>query len=603
VDHGKSTLVRALTGIDPDRLEEEKRRGLTIDLGFAWLTVRSGQQVGIVDVPGHERFIKNMLAGAGSVDLALFVVAANEGWKPQSQEHLDIMSLLQVTAAIVVITKADTVGAEEIALVREEIADHLAPTTLAGSPILEVSATTGKGLDELIAEIEGFIGRAPRADGSGRARLWIDRAFSIKGSGTVVTGTLGQGTLSNGQEIEILPGAGRARIRAIQSHQTRVEELGPGNRTALNLVGVELEALHRGDAVVGPGAWRPTEQIVASVRLLPHLDHQPKLRSNYKLHLGSVELDAAVRFLGAVPQPGQSGFALIRLAHPTVVDWHDKFILRDSGRKQTIGGGVVLEAHAQELPKREEALLPASTARLQAAHRADYLAVLLEEQGYLKLDEIPVKTGLGVEGLAPSALKLGSLAVSAAYFDLTTERIKGLLESYQQANPMQPGLPLTALRAQLGLPAPVLEELVAELASRDLVVADATVVRTAGFAPKVMGPEALKLIDELNSKGNSPPPADELLSRHGAELVRALVRSGELVRVSPGLIFSAEGIRQIKRQIAERIGSAGPFTVAEFRDMVSTTRKYAVPLLEYLDQIGFTSRRGDLRALGPKPSL
>ncbi|HEX2259550.1 MAG TPA: selenocysteine-specific translation elongation factor, partial [Actinomycetota bacterium] len=391
VDHGKSTLVKALTGIDPDRLEEEKRRGLTIDLGFAWLTTPAGRQVGIVDVPGHERFIKNMLAGAGGIDLNLFVVAANEGWKPQSQEHLDIMDLLGISSAIVVITKTDIVDQSAVAVLREEIEERLQGTTLEGSTILEVSALTGLGLEELLAEVDAVLLRAPEPSWSSRTRLWIDRVFSIRGSGTVVTGTLGGGPLHTDQEVEILPGGYRARIRAIQSHRRELLFLGPGNRAALNLVGIEQEALGRGDTLTNPGDWRVTDRLIASLQFLPNLDHEPEARGAYKLHVGSVEIDASIRFLEATPGPGESALAAIRLARATVLDFKDRFILRDSGRRQTVGGGQVLEAHPATSKDRELVTPAGARARLSAPDRHAYLQILLEEQGYLAVQEIPVR--------------------------------------------------------------------------------------------------------------------------------------------------------------------------------------------------------------------
>jgi selenocysteine-specific elongation factor len=600
VDHGKSTLVKALTGIDPDRLEEEKRRGLTIDLGFAWLTTPAGRQVGIVDVPGHEKFIKNMLAGAGAIHLNLFIVAANEGWKPQSQEHLDIMDLLGISSAIVVITKTDMVDPSLVTALRQEIEARIRGTTLEGSTILEVSAVSGRGLEELLAEIDSVLRRTPEPDGMSRTRLWIDRVFSIKGSGTVVTGTLGGGPLHTDQEVEILPGGHRARIRAIQSHGRELLFLGPGNRAALNLVGVEQQALGRGDTLTNPGDWRVTDRLIAWIRFLPHLDHEPQARGAYKLHVGSVEIDASLRFLTDSAKPDTSALAAIHLARPTVLDFKDRFILRDSGRRQTVGGGIVLEAHPARSKDRELITTGQAEARLSAADRRAYLQILLEEQGFLAFQEIQVLTGLKIAKLDPPSINLASFAVSLPTFDRLIGRIEELLRRHQDTHPLEAGMPLTMLRSELRLPSQLLDELVGELVRRDVIRADSTAIRTRDFSPQVEGPEKVRLLQELEAAGASPPTIEQLSSRYNPEMIRALVRSGELVQISPSQVFAAGLVDRIKAQIVRRAREKGPFTVADFRDMVSTSRKYAVPLLEYLDHIGFTFRKGDLRTLGPK---
>lgn len=602
VDHGKSTLVQALTGIDPDRLAEEKRRGLTIDLGFAWLTTPAGHELGIVDVPGHERFIKNMLAGAGSVNMNLFVVAANEGWMPQSQEHLDILDLLGVGASIVVVTKADLVDADTLELVKATVAEQIAATALAGSPILAVSATTGAGIKLLLDEIDALVERTPAPPDLGRPRMWIDRVFKIKGSGTVVTGTLAGGSLATEQLVEVLPGHAKARIRSIQSHRRRLENVDPGNRTALNLVGAD-ESVARGDTIGAVGAWRTSDRLVASLRFVEHLDYVPTQRGAYKFHIGSVEVDATLRFLQTPQEAGEPAIVAIRLARPTVMDFSDHFILRDAGRKLTVGGGFVLEPHPGRL--RGDAAIVAARARLAAAGRLAYLSVLLDEAEFLPVEEIFIRTGLhpdhdlaGVE-----LLRLPTYVVSTPGFERIRGQVLSHVRSYQQSHPLDTGLPLTTLRAALGLDRAFLTELVGELARRNLVVADATAVRTPEFVPRVHTPEKQRLMDELTAAGASPPTIRELGQTHGADLVRAVIRAGELIQVSDDHAYPAEWIRHVKQLIAEHIAEHGPFTVAEFRDMVGTTRKYAVPFLEYLDRSGFTLRDGNLRKLGHRAEV
>lgn len=599
VDHGKSTLVLALTGIDPDRLEEEKRRGLTIDLGFAFFTTPSGKQVGIVDVPGHEKFIKNMLAGVGAIDLNLFIVAANEGWKPQSQEHLDIMNLLGVCSAIVVLTKVDSVSRDEIDHTRLAVEERLLGTSLQGSPILEVSAVNGTGLAELIQAIDEALA-VPDAEGERRrTRLWIDRAFIIKGSGTVVTGTLDGGPLRVNQEVEILPSGRKARIRTIQSHNQDVTEVEPGNRTALNLVGVERTTVARGDTLTVPGTWRPTEKVLAHLQFLNN-GFEPRAGTGYKFHVGSIEIEAAVRLYGEKPGPGGEALALVLLDKPATLEFHDRFILRDSGTHQTVGGGVVLEAHPEPLGRSANVLRAAAEARRGAGDRADYLNILLYEQGHLRCDEVLVRTGLAAESCDQGgSLRLGDYLVARPWYEKTSARIDLRLRAYQDANPVDAGMPLTALRRDLHINDGVLAVVLDELVRTGAAVADSTAVRTADFVPQTVGPQQQRLIDQLRQAGVAPPTMMELNQQHGQALIRAMIRSGELIQVNP-FVFSADFIAGLKEKIADHVTEQGPFTVADFRDLVGTTRKYAVPLLEFLDQAGFTARRGDVRVLGPR---
>ncbi|MGQ0678893.1 MAG: selenocysteine-specific translation elongation factor [Actinomycetota bacterium] len=597
VDHGKSTLVLALSGIDPDRLEEEKRRGLTVDLGFAHFTTPAGRLVGIVDVPGHERFIKNMLAGVGAIDLNLFLVAANEGWKPQSQEHLDIMNLLGVCRAIVVLSKVDAATPDQIAKVRRTVAERLEGTSLEASPVVELSATTGQGMPELLGLIDEALAGATRPEPR-RPRMWVDRAFTIKGSGTVVTGTLSGGALRVGQEVEILPAKHRARIRTIQSHNQELAKVDPGSRAALNLSGVEKGGIKRGDVLAAPGIWRATQRMLARVRFLPG-EFEPRAGTGYKLHVGSIEIETALRFVGEVPAAGEEGIVLALLDKPTVLDFHDRFILRDSGRHQTVAGGQVLEAHAERLGRSTVGLAAAAVARETAGNGAAYLEVLLLEQGAIPLDEVLVQSGLANTEYPPEALRLGDYLASRTWFNRTAEGVAGRLRLYQQAHPVESGMPVTVLRKDVALAAPVLGVLLDELVRTGVVVADATAVRTADFTPQTSRPEQLELLEMLREAGAAPPSLAELNQKYDSALVRSLIRTGQVIQVTP-FVFSAEFMAGLKESVLRRVAGTGPFTVAEFRDLIGTTRKYAVPLLEHLDHTGFTARRGALRVLGPK---
>lgn len=591
VDHGKSRLVQTLTGIDPDRWEEEKRRGLTIDLGFAWLTI-GGQEVGIVDVPGHERFIKNMLAGVGAVNATLFIVAANEGWKPQSQEHLDILDLLDVRNAVVALTKVDLVDETQRDAAIAEVTSRLAPTSLSGAEIVPVSAVTGVGLESLQKALGQVLDRAPAPNDQGRPRLWVDRAFTIAGSGTVVTGTLIDGGLSK-EEVLILPPDRRARVRSIQSHQKQVETIGPGHRTALNLAGVDSDDVRRGDVVTRHGSWAPTSRLLVTLRFVSGLPHAPTERGSFKFYLGSAERDAQIRFLEA------EGLADVRLAEPVVADWHDRFVLRDAGRRETLGGGQILEPHAE--PQRRPAALESARRRVEATDRQTYAQVLVEETGAISVEELWTRAGITAE--AASHLlgeRLDSLIVSSSLFAEVERTLVEAVQRHQSEQPLSPGLPLAAARSLIELDPRAFDKTIGELVRRGSLVADEEVLRTAEHAPAATGPARDSLIDELSRAGASPPTIPELEKRFDPALIKALVRSRELLQISNDLVYPAAWIAELKRSLKELLDRSGPFTVAAFRDAVGTTRKYAVPLLEYLDQIGFTRRRGDLREPGPK---
>ncbi len=380
VDHGKSSLVLALTGTDPDRFEEEKRRGLTIDLGFAHTTLPSGEQISFVDVPGHVRFLRNMLAGVGAVDACVFVVAATEGWKPQSEEHLRILELLGISHGLVALTKVDLVDDEWRELAELDVADHVAGTFLEGSPIVAISSVSGQGLDHLATELDRLVTTTPAAADRGRARLWIDRVFAAKGSGTVVTGTLTGGTIAVDDQVVVGPGQRAARVRAIQTLGTAVERIGPGHRVALNLAGVEHHQLHRGDAVVHPGRWRPTDRIDASLAVLASLDHDVGRRGAYLAYIGSGEVPVRLRVLGAdALAPGSQGCVRLHLARRLPLLPGDRFVLRESGRDETVGGGEVLDI----APVR-----PASTARPDRS-----VERVVAERGWVDVDELELLTG------------------------------------------------------------------------------------------------------------------------------------------------------------------------------------------------------------------
>ncbi len=552
VDHGKSTLVEALTGTNPDRWEEERRRGLTIDLGFAHT-----DEVSFIDVPGHVRFLRNMLAGVGGVDACLFVVAATEGWKPQSEEHLRILELVGLTHGIVALTKVDLVDEEWSELQQLDVGDHLAGTFLATAPIIGVSATTGAGLAELRAALHELVGFTPAATDRGRPRLWIDRVFAAKGSGTVVTGTLTGGTVSIDDQLHA---GGRAvRIRGIQSHGERRDRIEPGNRVALNLVGVDHTELGRGDAVVMPSQWRPTLCVDASLTVLGSLKHKVSRRGAYLAHIGSGEFPVRLRVLGHESiEPGGQGLVRLHIATALPLTPGDRFVLRESGRDETVGGGEVLDVAP---------VLPASRARPDRR-----VERVVAERGWVTVEDLAALTG---EHHEPT---IGGWVVSAAALH---EMATGLGERIAAAGDL--GLDTSSLDAR--------ERSV--LATLDGVVADAGRARPANSAdPLADHPFLSALLDG----GFAPPDSGGVDRLQLRELVRR-----KLVVERDGLYFHPCAIDAAANAAADLLRAhPGGFTVSQFREALGVTRKHALPLAAELDARGITRRREDLRIAGPK---
>lgn len=597
VDHGKSTLVTALTGIDPDRFAEEKQRGLTIDLGFAWLALPSGREVGIVDVPGHERFIKNMLAGAGGINICIFVVAANEGWMPQSAEHLAILDILEVRAGVVALTKADTVDGRQLELVTKEIRDRLVGTTLEAAAIVPCAAPAGTGLAELVAELDRLTGATAPAPDLGRPRLWIDRVFTIAGAGTVVTGTLAGGSIAVGNSVELAPSGRKARVRTIQSHKKEVQEIGPGNRVALNLAGLEREGAARGDAVVASGRFRPTRRIDVALHALrsgpADGNNGITTKGAHLLYAGSAEVAVRIKLLGTDRiAPGERGYAQLSLSDPLPVARGDRFVLRDAGRVLTLGGGRVLDplpAPARRTDTARVALLE----RLEYATDDEALVVLVTAHGAIDRAEALARSGATS---APAGVtQLGPLLVSDAELERLADATRGALGTHHQRHPLEAGMGRSVLRGEIGVAAEVLDDLLARIED---VTAEGASVRLSGHRIQLSSEEEAartRVIERLEHSGFTPPLTKDLEVE--PQLLRALSDAGEIVRV--GDFYLTRGQAETARKtVREHIEATGPVTVADIRDLLGTTRKYAVPLCEWLDATGVTRRRGDLRTLG-----
>jgi len=573
VDHGKSTLVRALTGTDPDRWAEEKARGLTIDLGFATTTFESGRSVSLVDVPGHVRFLRNMLSGVGAVDGCLFVVAATEGWKPQSEEHLRILDILGITQGLVVLTKVDLVDDELRELARLDVEEHVAGSFLEGAPIVEVAAgdgPEGEGIDRIRLLLDDLAGEAEGRVATGNPRLWVDRAFAPAGVGTVVTGTLTGGPVAVGQELSLGASDGRlVRVRGIQNHHRDLDRVDAGNRVAFNLVGVSHHEVQRGDVLVEAGAWHHSAVVDAELTVLDDLEHSVTRRGAFAAYIGSAEFPCRVRLLAAADSepgaklpteihPGDTGNVRLYLSRPIPVRPGDRFILRENGRYETVGGGRLLDIAP---------LLPASQARPD-----DSVDRVVAERGWIDVADLVRLTGVRRE---PT---MGRWVVDESALNAAEQEVAALVE---EAGPL--GLDLAALDERQRA---VLE-----------TIESVRVDRGRATIGPVEDPLANHpWVAALTAKPFSPPGPDGVDRNE----IRELVRRG-LVVEHDGVYFSAAAIDQARARLRDAFSSQPEgLTVAEVRDLLDTTRKYVLALLAHLDGNGMTRRREDLRIPGPR---
>jgi selenocysteine-specific elongation factor len=592
VDHGKSSLIVRLTGIDPDRWAEEKRRGLTIDLGYAWATLPSGREVGFVDVPGHERFIANMLAGVGPVRLVLFVVAADEGWKPQSEEHLQILDVLGVAGGVVALTKRDLVDDETLAIAEDEVAERVAGTALEGAPIVPVSATTGEGIGDLVAALDAMLAGAP-VPTTARARLFVDRVFSITGAGTVVTGTLEGDCLEVQDEVELQPAGVRARVRSLQTHKHKEDRACPVTRVAANLVGIDRDTVARGDALVHPGRWRPTRTIDALIRPVRGADAIPA-RGAFKLHAGAAEADARVR-LATTPE-GRT-VARIALSRALTLDVGERFVLRESGRRATVGGGIVLDIAPVGAFTGDRTF--AYLDRAAAADRVDLAGVVVAHRGAAPTDELTVTLGVR----PPPELAVGAWCVDREVRRVSVGALTAGLASFHRAQPLADGMSLADARAVLA------DALVGAGAPRDLDLVDAVLDATEGVTRTATtvrlsthrvalddrAEEVARLVEAVSGDREPTPPSIQELIASGVdrEVLEAAARAGRVVRITNDLVVAPALIDRALDLI--RVRAEDGTTVSQLREHLGTSRKYAVPLVEWMDRQGLTRRRGDLR--------
>lgn len=627
VDHGKSTLVEALTGIDPDRLKEEQEREMTIDLGFAWMELLDGEEVGIVDVPGHRDFIENMLAGIVGIDAALFVVAADEGVMPQTREHLAILDLLQIQGGVVALTKIDLVDVGDIdqsdwlELVEEELRQVMQGTVLENSPVIKVSARNRIGLEEIKQSLTTCLADRPFRPDLTKPRLPIDRSFTISGFGTVVTGTLSDGTLKVGEEVEILPNGLRGRVRGLQTHRRKQVEAIPGSRTAINISGVSIEQIRRGDVVARPGVYRPTRRLDVQFRLIP--DHKRNLKHNteVKLFIGAAEVLARVRLLGIEElEPGNEGWLQLELHEPVVAVRGDRYILRRPSPGETMGGGSVVDPHPKGRHKRFrggtlarlESLLKGTPAEvLQHATMALGVATIKEVVERSSLEANQAKEALrellssgqllvlegSTEIIQPSSEKL---VISKNYWEQLEGQVLSKVEDYHRENPLRPGMAREELKSRLKLPSRYFNAILIRLVTQGDLKEAGPLVYKPGHQVKfteVQQETIRKLLAIYAETPYAPPSVKEARKAVGEEVYSALVDLGWLVLVSEEVVFRKDDYDRMVAEVYELLQEHTEITAAQVRDHFKTSRRYALALLENLDAKGITVREGDVRKL------
>jgi selenocysteine-specific elongation factor len=624
IDHGKSLLVRALTGIDPDRLKEEKERGITIDLGFASLTLPDGTQAGFVDVPGHERFVRNMLAGVGGIDLVLLVIAADESIKPQTREHFQICRLLGIPRGLIVLTKSDLVDPEILEIVRLEVREFVSGSFLERAPILAVSAKTGAGLEELKKALTVAAGSVPARPEGRVFRLPVDRSFSIRGFGTVVTGTLISGRVTVGEEIEVLPGRLRAKVRGLEVFGEARREASAGQRTAVNLQGLEAASVLRGDLLAPRDVLRPSRLLDVKVEALAGESGIDDLMP-VRFHHLSFETMGRIRLAGQERlQPGESAFAQIRLSRPVAAVPGDRFILRRPSPAATLGGGVILDNLPKKLRAPEAEALAGRLRSLESPDHPVRLQELIHGAGGqgMDLSELRARTGwsaeLLLETLAPllesgQAMRVPSEPprfLSVAHHDQLLEAVVAAVEAFHREHPLQVGLPKEEIRSRFfrRSSGELFKALLEEGTRRGKLRVDRDLVASAGHRVTLKGAEVSaseRIEASFRDAGLNPPDpaqvvADLALKRETADnLFFLLLKQGKLVRVQEGRIFHAAALEALKAKIWEHRKTSDLLDIATFKDLSGTTRKNAIPLLEYLDTMRVTRRDGDRRRILP----
>ena len=627
VDHGKSSLVRALTGIDPDRLKEEQEREMTIDLGYAWMTLPNGESVSIIDVPGHEDFIRNMLAGVGAIDAAILVVAADDGVMPQTREHVAILDLLQVKTGVVALTKADLVtDADWLDLVREDLREWLSKTSLADFPIIPVSSRTKQGLNELREELGKILAAAPPRADLGKPRLLVDRVFTQSGFGTVVTGTLIDGRLHVGDEVELEPSQLRARIRGLQTHRTKLTTAVPGSRVASNLTGVAVEQIQRGDVVTTPGWLAPT--VLLDIRVDVLLDSPKPVKQNMEVALftGAAELLARLRVIGSQEiAPGESGWAQARLAHPAAVAKRDRFVMRLPSPSITIAGGEIVDPYPQRRHRRFRAEVVQRLETLAHGTPEEIVLTALRRSEPSTAKDLITRTGLPADvagatlagliaggqvlilgtqangeqdarSLQSSALPLMTTSGWSAWLDQLVE----ILDGFHRRSPLRVAMPVEELRSRLGLDLRLCNEMLTLASQQGRVTLGEVGAQlpdhTVKFSPQQEA-QIASLLTTFRRNRYLPPTVEEARAVVGNDVLSSLLEQRVLVKVSEDICFLRETYEEIVERVKAFIKQNGSISMAQMRDMLGTTRKYMVPFLEHMDERRITRRMGDERVL------
>jgi selenocysteine-specific elongation factor len=622
VDHGKSTLVESLTGMNPDRLKEERERQMTIDLGFAWMELPSGEQVGIVDVPGHRDFIENMLSGVGGIDAALFVVATDEGVMPQTREHLAILDILQIQGGVVVLTKIDLIDDHGwIDLVEEDVRNVLSGTVLEAAPIVRVSARNGQGIAELIEKLDEVLAERPARQDVGRPRLPVDRVFSIAGFGTVVTGTLSEGHFRVGEEIEILPQGLKGRIRGLQTHKQKEDLALPGSRTAVNISGVALEQVKRGNVVAHINDYQPTRRMDVRFRLLSDVSQPLKHNVEVKLFVGAAEVLARVRTLGKeVINPGDKGWLQLETREPVVVVRGDHYILRRPSPGETLGGGIVVDPNPRRRHKRFAAGLINQLESLAEGTPADILLQALAAMVAAPLGEVTIRSNLKENDAQQASEELmnrgeivileegkgevranGDILVSTkGYWEQLSLKTLEIIADYHQTYPLRKGMPKEELKSRLKLSPRLFSGLTQKLIQQKKL-------REAG--PLILYPDheirfspqqdkiVRSLLNQFAASPFSPPSIKDSKSQVGEDVYDAMVDLELLVPVSREVVFRREDYNQMVAEVKDLLNKNGTLSAAQVRDHFQTSRRYILAFLEHLDEIGVTIREGDVRRL------
>ena len=628
IDHGKTALVKALTGVDADRLPEEKRRGITIDLGFAELDLDDAR-IGFVDVPGHEKFVKNMLAGAHGIDLVALVIAADEGVMPQTREHFDICRLLQIKNGLVILSKADLVDNELLELVKLEARELVKNSFLESAPVIPVSAKTGEGVPELQETLRALIHKLPSRGNDSVTRLPIDRIFSVKGFGTVVTGTLVSGEIQVGDELQLLPSGENVRVRNLQVYGKAVESASAGNRTAVNLGGIKTSGIERGMMLAPVGSLLPAQNVDVLLEVLPDAARLLKSRQRVRVHLGTSEILGRLRIINEQGEiaPGESGFAQIRFESPVVAVCGERFVIRSYSPQITVAGGAILDNSAPRHRRKDMTAVENRLAEMSAAINADNKSALLKlfldaayEQG-LSERQLQARTGwrtavlqkILAEGISNSSvIEANGVFIARKHFDALAAKTLAEVEDHHTKTPLSRGLSKETLREKLfsRLPPEVFHKMLRELENTKEIVADKDIVRAASHSLDLSSPDEAvreKLLEIYQMAGLEVPPLDESLEKAAGEnsvskdrarrILQLLLDSGDLIRVTPEMLFSRDKLAVLTEKI--RSFAAGTpdrlIDIGIFKEMAGISRKYAIPLLEYLDREKITRRAGGKR--------